>query len=302
MTISATDPAAGLHTSNIDSLPLIHSGKVRDIYAVGDDHLLILTSDRISAYDVILPTAIPGKGLLLTELALFWFRRVEHLVPNHLSDLRLEDILSDAEERRQAEGRSMLVRKLAGIPAEAVVRGYLIGSGWRDYQRTGSICGIELSPGLAIASQLETPVFTPATKAAVGDHDENISFEEMCTLTDPETANRMRDISLQIYREASQYAQACGIIIADTKFEFGLDANGTLTLMDEILTPDSSRFWPAAEWQPGRNPASFDKQYLRDYLDTLDWNKQAPGPVLPETVVAGIRARYEDARQRLMRG
>ena len=284
-----------VHTTNLESLPKIYSGKVRDIFAVSDDHLLIVATDRISAYDVILPGVIPGKGKLLTELALFWFQQMQGLVPNHLSDLAIEDIVEAEEEREQLRGRSMIVRKLQPLAIEAVVRGYLIGSGWRDYQKTGEVCGIQLPEDLSIASQLESDLFTPATKAAVGDHDENISFDQAIDIVGEEHAQRVKDISCQIYRKAHNYAEERGIIIADTKFEFGLDTDGTLTLMDEILTPDSSRFWPANEWQPGHNPSSYDKQYVRDYLDTLDWDKTPPGPELPERVIEETLARYRTA-------
>lgn len=284
-----------VHTTELTSLPRIYSGKVRDIFAVGDEHLLIVATDRISAYDVILPGVIPGKGKLLTELALFWFEQMESLVPNHLSDLKLEDIVDSEEERQQLRGRSMIVRKLQPLAIEAVVRGYLIGSGWRDYQKTGEVCGLQLPEGLQIASKLETDLFTPATKAALGDHDENISYEQTVEIVGPAHAKRVKEISCEIYRKAHEYALKRDIVIADTKFEFGLDSNGTLTLMDEILTPDSSRFWPASDWQPGQNPSSYDKQYVRDYLETLDWDKTAPGPDLPEPVVEETLARYKKA-------
>jgi len=284
-----------LHTSNLSSLPRIYSGKVRDVYAVGEDHLLIVATDRISAYDVILPGVIPGKGKLLTELALFWFDRMKSMVPNHLSDLSIDDVVDNEDERQLLRGRSMVVKKLEPLAIEAVVRGYLIGSGWRDYEKTGAVCGIELPAGLSIAEKLSEDIFTPATKAAVGDHDENISYDQAVAIVGADHAKAIRELSFAIYREAHDFARERGIIIADTKFEFGLDANGTLTLMDEILTPDSSRFWPAGQWQPGTNPSSFDKQFVRDYLETLDWDKTPPGPELPGEVVDETLMRYRKA-------
>ncbi len=287
--------ADAVHTTNLTTLPLIYSGKVRDIYAVDDEHLLIVATDRISAYDVILPGVIPGKGKLLTELALFWFKQMEKIVPNHLSELQLEDVVDAKDERRMLSGRSMLVRKLKPLAIEAVVRGYLIGSGWRDYEKTGEVCGIRLPAGLAIAGKLDSDLFTPATKAALGDHDENISFEQAVEIVGREHAEQVKQISCEIYRRAHSFARQRNIIIADTKFEFGIDSDGTLTLMDEILTPDSSRFWPADEWQPGQNPSSYDKQFVRDYLETLDWNKAPPGPELPQKVVEETLERYRKA-------
>lgn len=296
---AATAISPGLHTSDLQGLKKIYNGKVRDIYAVGDDHLLIIASDRVSAYDVILPSVIPGKGQLLTSIALFWFDQMKDLVPNHLSDLKLEDVLESEDDLAQARGRSMLVKKLEGLPIEAVVRGYLIGSGWRDYESTGEVCGIKLPSGLEIASELPELLFTPATKAAAGEHDENISFEEVERLIGKTRASEVRETTLKIYQRARAFAKERGIIIADTKFEFGIDNAGKLTLMDEILTPDSSRFWPAEDWKPGVNPASFDKQFVRDYLDTLDWDKTAPGPELPEAIITETRARYVTARDTL---
>ncbi|MEM7292992.1 MAG: phosphoribosylaminoimidazolesuccinocarboxamide synthase, partial [Pseudomonadota bacterium] len=278
-----TDTNAILETT-IESLPLIHRGKVRDLYAVGDDHLLMIASDRLSAFDVILPEPLPGKGKLLTAISLFWFDLLKSIIPNHLSDLDLRDVLPDPKEYAQAEGRCMLVRRLNALPIEAVVRGYIIGSGWKDYQSTGSLCGIDLPQGLQIADQFASPLFTPASKAAVGDHDENIGFDQVVDTIGRESAQQMRTISLELYGRAAQYARDRGIIIADTKFEFGLNESGDLILMDEALTPDSSRFWPADQWQPGTNPPSFDKQFVRDYLETLDWDKTAPGPMLPDDV------------------
>jgi len=285
--------------TNLVSLKKLYSGKVRDIYEVDDDHLLIIASDRISAYDVILPSAIPGKGRLLTQMALFWFDRMGDLVPNHLTGLSPEDVLDNSADIALATGRSMVVKRLKGLPVEAVVRGYLVGSGWKDYQRDGAICGVDLPDGLQLASQLPQVIFTPATKAAAGDHDENITFEIMEKTIGSDLAARIRDISLSIYQRASDYALERNIIIADTKFEFGIDATGELTLMDEILTPDSSRFWDVKTLQEGVNPDSYDKQYIRDYLETLDWDKTAPGPELPASIVAGTVQKYEEALTQL---
>ena len=289
----------GLHTSSIESLPLVYRGKVRDIYEIDAAHWLIVATDRVSAFDVILPDVIPGKGRLLTELALFWFRRVRAMIPNHLANIPLEEILPDAAERAQAEGRSMIVRRLNALPIEAVVRGHLAGSGWKDYRADGRICGIELPPGLRQAQRLSAPIFTPASKAAAGEHDENIAFEEMERLVGTSLADDVRRVSLALYRDASLHAEKCGLIIADTKFEFGTDAAGNLVLMDEILTPDSSRFWEASTWELDTSPPSYDKQYVRDWLETLDWDKKAPGPALPPDIVAGTLARYEEAVARL---
>ena len=292
----------GLHTTSLSSLPLQYRGKVRDLYEIDAQHWLIIATDRVSAFDVILPNVIPGKGKLLTQLALFWFDKMHGVVPNHLSDLALADVLPDAEERAQAEGRCMIVKKLKPLPIEAVVRGYLIGSGWLDYQKTGEVCGIALPEGLRQADQLPELIFTPATKAEAGDHDENISFDEVVKTIGQDLADQVKSVSLTLYNQAADYARERGIIIADTKFEFGLDEDGTLTLMDEILTPDSSRFWEERTWAPGSSPASFDKQYVRDYLETLDWDKTHPGPTLPDTVVEGSLARYQEAIDRLTAG
>jgi len=285
--------------TQIKSLPLLHRGKVRDLYGVGDDHILFIATDRLSAFDVILPSPIPGKGALLTSISDFWFDKTKSLIPNHLSDRKLEEVLPDPEERAQAEGRCMLVRKLKPVPVEAIVRGYIIGSGWKDYQKTGAICGIELPEGLRLADQLPEPIYTPSSKAAAGQHDENISFEETVKLVGKEIATGVREITMALYKMAAEHARARGIIIADTKFEFGLDESNQLVLMDEVLTPDSSRFWPADEWEPGKNPPSFDKQIVRDYLETLDWNKKAPGPTLPEEILERTQARYREVIQRL---
>ena len=292
-------PEGGLHSTSIASLPLVYRGKVRDIHAIDDAHWLVVATDRVSAFDVILPNVIPGKGRLLTELALFWFARVRPLIPNHLAALALEEVLPDPLERAQAQGRSMIVRRLEPLPIEAVVRGHLAGSGWQDYEREGRICGIELPAGLRQAERLPRTLFTPATKAAAGEHDENISFAEMASRIGTERAEEVREISLALYADAAAHAERRGIIIADTKFEFGLDEAGRLVLMDEILTPDSSRFWDAATWRLDTSPASYDKQFVRDWLETLDWDKTAPGPELPAEIVAGTLARYEEALARL---
>jgi phosphoribosylaminoimidazole-succinocarboxamide synthase len=292
------DPDA-LFESRLHSLPLLARGKVRDNYAVGNDRLLMVASDRISAFDVVMGQPIPGKGRLLTRMALFWFGKLAHVVPNHLSGEDPAGVVA-ADERAQVEGRSMLVRRLQPLPVEAVVRGYLAGSGWAEYQRSGSVCGVALPAGLANASRLPEPIFTPATKAEAGAHDENIDFAQMQRIVGAELAGRVREVSLRLYREAAAHALARGIIIADTKFEFGLDANGTLTLMDEVLTPDSSRFWPLDGYREGGNPPSFDKQYLRDWLEAVridgrPWGKKAPAPPLPETVIRETAARYAEA-------
>ena len=282
--------------TTIKSLPLLQRGKVRDIYAVGDNHLLMIATDRLSAFDVVLPEALAGKGKILTHIALFWFELMADLVPNHLSsELTLEQVLPDEQEYAQAEGRSMLVKRLKPLPVEAVVRGYLIGSGWKDYQSSGRVCGIELPADMELAEQITPSIFTPATKADVGDHDTNISFEQMTDIIGEDYANAVKDISQSIYQRASLYCKKRGIILADTKFEFGLDANSQLTLMDEILTPDSSRFWNAGTYKQGENPESYDKQFVRDYLETLDWNKKAPGPTLPEDIKTRTLGRYEEA-------
>lgn len=288
-----------IYESNLTHLPLIHKGKVRDIYAVGDDHLLVVTTDRLSAFDVVLPQAIPGKGAVLNSVSDFWFKRTANVIGNHLSDMVLEDVIPDSSQREALGGRAIIVRKLKALPIEAIVRGYLIGSGWKDYQQTGAICGIKLPDNLQQASQLPEPIFTPSTKAAVGDHDENINFQQMVDLLGEALASKVRDVSLRLYKEAAEYALARGIIIADTKFEFGLDEDGELLLIDEVLTPDSSRFWPADTYAVGESPASFDKQFVRDYLETLDWDKTAPGPELPEDIIERTAAKYREAQTRL---
>ncbi|MFT4726728.1 MAG: phosphoribosylaminoimidazole-succinocarboxamide synthase [Granulosicoccus sp.] len=292
-------PEEGLHTTSISSLKLQYRGKVRDIYEIDDAHWLIIATDRVSAFDVILPNVIPGKGKLLTQLAHFWFDRVRPMIPNHLANIPLESILTDPAELAQAQDRCMIVRRLKAIPVEAVVRGYLIGSGWKDYQASGKICGHALPSGLVQAEKLPKVIFTPATKAAVGDHDENISFEVMADTIGASLADDIRRVSIAIYNDAARFALDRGIIIADTKFEFGQDSAGNLVLMDEILTPDSSRFWEAATYQAGSSPASYDKQYVRDWLETLDWDKSPPGPNVPPDVIEGTLARYQEAVIRL---
>ena len=291
----------GLYESSIESLPLIHRGKVRDLYALGDEHLLIVTTDRLSAFDVVLPQPIPGKGAVLTALSAFWMDRFEPIIPNHLArEMDLAHHLRP-EEQAQCRGRAVVARKLRALPVEAVARGYLIGSGWKDYQSSGAVCGVSLPPGLRLADKLPQPIFTPAFKAPKGEHDANISFAEVERLVGGALAAQVRDVTLRLYREAADYAAARGIIIADTKFEFGVDEAGRLHLIDEALTPDSSRFWPAAGYRPGISPPSFDKQYVRDYLETLDWDKRPPGPQLPEAVLAGTAEKYR-AAQRLLTG
>ncbi len=284
--------------SNLSSLSLLGRGKVRDLYDVDEEHLLIVTSDRLSAFDVILPRPIPGKGQILNDVSRFWFQRLQHLVPNHLSSKPLSDYLTE-QEIQELDGRGMLVRKLRPLPIEAVVRGYLIGSGWKDYLNTGEVCGIPLPEGLKQAQQLSEALYTPATKAEIGDHDENIDFEQTVALIGEDLAQQVKQISIALYTEAAEYALERGIIIADTKFEFGLDTNNELVLIDEVLTPDSSRFWPADEYQVGISPPSFDKQIVRDYLETLDWNKKAPGPELPDEIVEKTGAKYREALQQL---
>ena len=292
---------APLHESSIGSLDLIGRGKVRDLYAVDDDWLLIVASDRLSAFDVVLPDPIPGKGAVLTGISEFWFRRTGELTRNHRTGApALEAVLSDPAELAAARGRAMVVRRLQPLPIEAIVRGYLIGSGWREYRATGSVCGIGLPEGLRQAERLPEPLFTPSTKAEAGEHDENIDFDTACRLIGPGVAGRVRDIALDLYRFAAEHARARGIIIADTKFEFAVDEDGELVLIDEVLTPDSSRFWPADEYAPGMSPPSFDKQFVRDYLDTLDWDKTPPAPSLPAEVVAKTAEKYREAERRLV--
>lgn len=295
-----------LYESNLKSLPLIGRGKVRDIYAVGDDKLLVIASDRLSAFDVILPDPIPEKGKVLTQITAFWFDTLAGIVPDQRTGIAPESVVAP-EERDQVTGRAMVVKRLKPLPIEAVVRGYLIGSGWKEYQATGAVCGIPLPEGLRLAEKLPEPIFTPATKADVGEHDENISFAEaqarcaeaLAPFDGAALAEAARNAALTLYQKAHDYALARGVIIADTKFEFGIDEHGTLHLIDEVLTPDSSRFWPADAWQPGTNPPSFDKQFVRDYLESLDWNKQPPAPKLPPEVIEKTRQKYREAYERL---
>ena len=288
-----------LYQSELPSLKLIARGKVRDIYAIDDEHMLIVTTDRLSAFDVILPDPIPNKGRVLTSISNFWFKKMQHVMPNHIVDIPLEQVIPNAEERAPIEGRAIVVKLLTPLPVEAIVRGYLIGSGWKDYQKTGAICGIELPKGLQQAEQLPESIYTPSTKAAVDQHDENVSFEQTVALMGQDLAEQVRDASLKLYKEAASYAKERGIIIADTKFEFGVDRAGVLYLIDEILTPDSSRFWPVDQYQVGISPPSFDKQYVRDYLETLDWDKKAPAPALPTEVADYCAAKYREAELRL---
>ncbi len=288
-----------LFESSIPNLPLIARGKVRDIYSVDDNHLLIVTTDRLSAYDVIMSDPIPGKGEVLTKISLFWFRMMEDIIENQLTDLGVDDVVDDKALCDLLRDRSLVVKRLKPLPIESVVRGYLIGSGWRDYLETGQVCGIQLPAGLQQAEKLPHTLFTPASKAAAGEHDENISFEQVVELIGERLATRVRDVSIQIYERAAAYALQRGIIIADTKFEFGLDSEGRLHIIDEALTPDSSRFWPVSEYQVGTSPPSFDKQFVRDYLDTLDWDKTAPGPDLPDAVLLGTAEKYAEALKRM---
>ena len=291
-----------LFQSDLKSLPFLHRGKVRDIYAVGDDKLLVVQSDRLSAFDVVLPTPIPGKGRVLTELSLFWFEKLQHIVPNHLTGIAPESVVAK-EEREQIAGRAMVVRRLKPLLVEAVVRGYIIGSGWKDYQETGAICGIRLPPNMEQAQKLPQPIFTPASKAPAGQHDENITFDEAVRAVGSHAlAERVREVSIRLYREAADYAATRGIIIADTKFEFGTDDTGALVLIDEALTPDSSRFWPASGYRTGVSPPSFDKQFVRDWLETQPWNKKAPAPALPPDVLEQTSAKYREALRLLKSG
>jgi phosphoribosylaminoimidazole-succinocarboxamide synthase len=287
-----------LYESTLRSLPLLGRGKVRDNYAVGNDQLLIVTTDRLSAFDVIMGEPIPNKGRVLNQMANFWFDKLKHIVPNHLTGVAPESVVS-ADEAEQVKGRAVVVKRLEPILVEAVVRGYLAGSGWKDYQATGSVCGVELPPGLQNAQKLPEPIFTPAAKAEMGHHDENITYDEMERRIGTELSATIRDISIKLYKEAADYAATRGIIIADTKFEFGLDNHGKLYLMDEALTADSSRFWPADEYQVGTNPPSFDKQFVRDWLETQPWKKEPPAPKLPDEVVTKTAAKYQEALERL---
>ena len=293
------DTANVLFETAISELPLIGRGKVRDIYSVDDDHLLIVTTDRLSAYDVVMPDPVPGKGEILTRISLFWFRMMSDIIDNQLTELGVADVIKDPELREQLKTRALVVKRLKPLPIEAVVRGYLIGSGWKDYQDTGQVCGIDLPAGLQQAEKLPQTLFTPAYKAEAGAHDENISFEKVTELVGEKLATRVRDISIEIYERAAAYALERGIIIADTKFEFGLDSQGRLHIIDEILTPDSSRFWPVDGYAVGISPPSFDKQFVRDYLETLDWDKTAPGPELPAEILEKTAAKYNEALQRM---
>jgi len=288
-----------MRESHLHGLTRLHQGKVRDIYAVDAQSMLIVTTDRLSAFDVILPDPIPGKGRVLTEISRFWFAKTAHIVPNHLADRALTDIVPDAQERALIADRSLVVKRLKALPVEAVVRGYIIGSGWKEYQQTGSICGIQLPPGLKLADKLAEPIFTPTTKAPVGTHDENIDFAAVEKIIGKDVAAQIRSTAIKLYTFAAEYALKRGIIIADTKFEFGLNEAGTLVLIDEALTPDSSRFWPVDTYRPGVSPPSFDKQFVRDYLETLDWNKTAPGPRVPAEVIGRTEAKYAEALRRL---
>jgi len=288
-----------LFESNLKSLKLRHRGKVRDIYDIDDRHMLIVTTDRLSAFDVVLGDPIPGKGAMLTAMSNFWFARTRKLIPNQVADLPLAEVLKDPAERAQVEKQAVVVRKLKALPIEAIVRGYLVGSGWKEYQKSGTVCGIKLPAGLKEADKLPEPIFTPSTKAAVGQHDENISFEKAAELLGRDLAEKVKQATIAIYKDCAEYALTKGIIIADTKFEFGLDEHGTLTLIDEVLTPDSSRFWPADQYQPGANPPSFDKQYVRDWLEASGWNKKAPAPKLPPEVIAKTAQKYREALTRL---
>jgi len=291
-----------LFHSDLPQFEMLNRGKVRDIYALGGERMLIVTSDRISAFDVVLPQPIPGKGEVLTRVANFWFARTRSLLPNHLTGTPLADVVSDPQQRAQLGARAVVVKRLKPLPVEAIVRGYIIGSGWRDYQRTGALCGVALPKDLKQAEQLPEAIYTPSTKADIGEHDENISFEHTVDLLGAQTAARVRDLSLRIYTEAADYARQRGIIIADTKFEFGLDEDGVLHLIDEVLTPDSSRFWPADQYQPGSSPPSYDKQFVRDYLETLDWDKTPPGPELPPDIIARTAEKYALAERMLTQG
>ncbi|MCW5599662.1 MAG: phosphoribosylaminoimidazolesuccinocarboxamide synthase [Nitrosomonas sp.] len=289
-----------LFETNLTSLPLLHRGKVRDIYAVDEHHLLIIQTDRLSAFDVILPTPVPGKGKVLTRLSNFWFEKLSHILPNHLTGIAPESVVTP-EEREQVIDRAFVVKRLQPLPIEAIVRGYIVGSGWKDYQRTGAVSGIALPPGLQEADKLPMgAVFTPSTKAMAGAHDENISFEECERLLGGALAQAVRSNSIALYSEAADYAATRGVIIADTKFEFGQDAAGQLYLIDEVLTPDSSRFWPADQYRPGKNPPSYDKQFVRDWLEQLNWNKQPPAPAIPDEILAQTVARYQEALDRLL--
>jgi phosphoribosylaminoimidazole-succinocarboxamide synthase len=285
--------------ADLPGLDLIHRGKVRDVYALDGDRLLIVATDRLSAFDVVLPDPIPGKGEMLTQISNFWFGQTAHIMPNHLLHTPLDEVLPAGVDASLYAKRAVVARRLKPVPVEAIARGYLIGSGWKDYQRTGAVCGIALPAGLGQAQQLPEPIFTPSTKAAVGDHDENVSFDAVVNAVGRELAEQVRDATLAIYRWAAGHAAGRGIILADTKFEFGTDADGKLYVMDEMLTPDSSRYWPADQYRVGISPPSYDKQFVRDWLETQDWDKRAPGPRIPAEVIAGTAAKYAEALQRL---
>ena len=291
---------AALFESNLKSLKLRHRGKVRDIYDIDDQYMLIVTTDRLSAFDVVLADPIPGKGAMLTAMSNFWFARTRHLIPNQVADLPLAQVLKDPAECAQVEKQAVVVKKLKALPIEAIVRGYLAGSGWKEYQKSGTVCGIKLPAGLKEADKLPEPIFTPSTKAAAGSHDENINFDQAAGILGRDIAGRVKQATLSIYKDCAAYALTRGIIIADTKFEFGLDEQGTLTLIDEVLTPDSSRFWPADQYRPGANPPSFDKQYVRDWLEASGWNKKTPAPKLPPEVIAKTAEKYHEALTRLI--
>ena len=297
--VAAAQHSPPMHESHLSDLKRLHQGKVRDIYDIDAQHMLIVTTDRLSAFDVVLPDPIPGKGQVLTEISNFWFGCTSRLTPNHTTGLDVGRFVADPHELALIADRSIVVRKLKALPLEAVVRGYLIGSGWKDYQATGAVCGITLPPGLRIADRLPEPIFTPATKAERGQHDENVGYTHIEALLGPSLAEQVRDTALALYQFAADYALERGIIIADTKFEFGVDAEGTLTLIDEALTPDSSRFWPVDTYSPGRSPPSFDKQFVRDYLETLDWDKRPPAPHLPREIIERTSEKYFEALRRL---
>ncbi len=296
-----TDNAGAIFESSVPGYPLIGRGKVRDIYSIDDHHLLIVTTDRLSAFDVVMPDPVPGKGEVLTQISLFWFRMMQDIIENQLTPRTIDEVIADPVLREQLRCRALVVKRLKPLPIEAVVRGYLIGSGWKDYQDTGKVCGIPLPHGLQQAARLPETLFTPASKAEAGTHDENITFDQVIELVGERLASRVRDVSIQIYEVAAAHALQRGIIIADTKFEFGLDDEGRLYLIDEVLTPDSSRFWPVEEYEAGISPPSFDKQFVRDYLETLDWDKTAPGPELPQDIIEKTADKYQEALRRLTR-
>lgn len=285
--------------SKVSNLNLLARGKVRDIYDIDDNYLMIVATDRLSAYDVVMPNPVPGKGIILTQLSNFWFRMMEDIIPNHLTNLKIDSFIENKKETEQLKERSIIVKKLKPLPIESVVRGYIIGSGWSDYKKNKKICGIELPDNLQKAQKLPQIIFTPATKANSGDHDENINYQKTESIIGENLASKVKEISIKIYKRASIYARSKGIIIADTKFEFGQDSNGTLYLIDEILTPDSSRFWPEETYKVGESPASYDKQYLRDYLETLSWNKVAPAPELPKDIIVNTLNKYREAKDSL---